>query len=114
MYCTVVQDTDGEVDEEMLTRLETAIRDNNTLQKLRLSFLFPISANVAEAILKGAAHNKGLKSWIITVPDAVELHKLEGEVKQQNKRLRLYVYYHKVRNSLYCVYVSVFNVVVCQ
>ena len=94
----------------MLTRLETAIRDNNTLQKFKLGSCNPI---IVEAVLKGATHNKGLERMEIWVPDTVELHKLQDEVEQQNKKLRLDVSY-EVRNSLYCVYVSVFNVVVCQ
>ena len=86
----------------MLTRLESAVRDNNTLRELKLNLLWfsPVPASVAEAILKGAAHNKRLEKMIMTVPDTAELHKLVDEVEEVNKKLRLDVRYHKVRVSL--------------
>ena len=36
----------------------------------------------------------------MTVPDTTELHKLVDEVKEVNKKLRLDVWYGKVRVSL--------------
>ena len=100
-----------------MTRLESAVRENNTLRELQLNpctyrpytYLFclssgpipvPIAASVAEAMLKGAACNKRLEMMAITVPDTAELHKIVGEVKKVNKRLRLDVKYCKVRVSL--------------
>ena len=84
-----------------MTRLESAVRDNNTLRELRLNRYYPgpIPASVAEAMLKGAAHNKRLETMTINVPDTAELHKLVEEVKEVNKKLRLDVMY-KVRVSL--------------
>ena len=85
-----------------MTRLESAVRDNNTLRELELnSFSYPpVPPSVAEAMLKGAAHNKRLEEMTINVPDTAELHKLVDEVKKVNKKLRLYVEYCKVRVSL--------------
>ena len=88
-----------------MTRLESAVRDNNTLRELGLNpnrhWDFPVSASVAEAMLKGAARNKGLERMAMKVPDTAELHKLVDEVKEVNKKLRLDVSYHrKVRVSL--------------
>ena len=87
-----------------MTRLESAIRDNNTLRELKLNpSLYPpepIPASVAEAILKGAAHNKRLEEMTMIVPDTAELHKLVDEVEEVNKKLRLDVRYDKVRVSL--------------
>ena len=95
-----------------MTRLESAVRDNNTLRELKLnhdrhSFIVdwlhwhpPLPASVAEAMLKGAAHNKRLEEMAMTVPDTTELHKLVDEVKEVNKKLRLDVWYGKVRVSL--------------
>ena len=60
----------------------------------------PVPASVAEAMLKGAARNKRLKKMTMTVPDTAELHKLVDEVKEVNKKLRLDVWYRKVRVSL--------------
>ena len=84
-----------------MTRLESAVRDNNTLRELHLNpYIYsPVPASVAEAMLKGAAGNKRLEEMTIKVPDTVELHKLVDEVKEVNKKLRLNVMY-KVRVSL--------------
>ena len=100
-----------------MTKLESAVRDNNTLRELELNpynpywyplvpvlnplWSSPVPASVAEAMLKGAARNKRLEKMNITVPDTAELHKLVDEVKEVNKKLRLYVEYPKVRVSLY-------------
>ena len=95
-----------------MTRLESAVRDNNTLRELELnldrhSFIVdglhwdpPVPASVAEAMLKGAARNKRLGMMTIHVPDTAELHKLVDEVKEVNKKLTLYVKYCEVRVSL--------------
>ena len=84
-----------------MTRLESAIRDNNTLRELKLNpyRLPPVPASVAEATLNGAAHNNRLEMMRMTVPDTAELHKLVDEVKEVNKKLGLNVAY-KVRVSL--------------
>ena len=91
-----------------MTRLESAVRDNNTLRKLKLNrkYLYspipgPVPASVAEAMLKGAARNKRLEEMTKRLPDTAELHKLVDEVKEVNKELRLDVMYCKVRVSLY-------------
>ena len=84
-----------------MTRLESTVRDNNTLRELKLFTLYPpVPASVAEAMLKGAARNKRLEEMAMTVPDTAELHKLVDEVKEVNKKLRLDVGYFKVRVSL--------------
>ena len=87
-----------------MTRLESAVRDNNTLRELRLSpfriFPVPVPASVAEAMLKGAARNKRLEKMTMPVPDTAELHKLVDEVKKVNKKLELDVEYREVRVSL--------------
>ena len=85
-----------------MIRVESAIQDNNTLRKLRLNppWFPPVPANLAEAMLKGAACSKRLEMMTMTVPDTAELHKLVDEVKEANKKLRLYVEYRKVRVSL--------------
>ena len=95
-----------------MTRLESAVRDNNTLRELQLNpiitnridryfpVLVPIPASVAAAMLKGAAHNKRLEKMTMTAPDTAELHKLVDEVKEVNKKLRLDVMYWEVRVSL--------------
>ena len=90
-----------------MTRLESAVRDNNTLRVLQLNPYYyhwftpvPVPASVAEAVLKGAARNEGLEKMTMTVPDTAELHKLVDEVEEVNKKLRLYVEYLKVRVSL--------------
>ena len=98
------------MDEELLTRLESFLRDNNTLRELELQSYrskSPVPANVAAALLKGAVHNKVLEMMRIGVPNTVELHKLENEVKLVNKNLKLIVEFCKV---------SVFNIIVfvCQ
>ena len=99
----------------MLTRLESAVRDNNTLRKLELNNPIPepnpywycpprppvpVPTSVAEAMLKGAEHNKRLEKMYMTVPYTAELHKLVDEVKEVNKKLGLDVEYRKVRVSL--------------
>ena len=95
-----------------MTRLESAIRDNNTLRELALRpydddeedwfspVPVPVPASVAEAMLKGAARNKRLGMMTMPVPDTAELHKLVDEVKEVNKKLRLNVRYCVVRVSL--------------
>ena len=95
-----------------MTRLESAVRDNNTLRDLKLNpiipnrntrycpVLVPIPASVAEATLKGAARNKRLEKMTMTAPDTAELHKLVDEVEKVNKKLRLDVEYWEVRVSL--------------
>ena len=85
-----------------MTRIESAIRDNNTLRELLIITLgfSTVPASVAEAVLKGAAHNKRLEQMTMTVPDTAELHKLVDEVKEVNKKLRLDMWYCKVRVSL--------------
>ena len=85
-----------------MTRLESAIRDNNTLRVLQQNppRFSPVPASVAEAMLKGAVCNKRLEKMTMPVPDTAELHKLVDEVKEKNKKLRLDVGYHKVRVSL--------------
>ena len=85
-----------------MTRLESAVRDNNTLRVLELNYFWcpPVPASVAEAMLKGAARNEGLEKMTMIVPDTAELHKLADEVKEVNKKLRLYMGYCKVRVSL--------------
>ena len=86
-----------------MTRLESAVRDNNTLRELRLNpyislYYSPVPTSVAEAMLKGAARNRRLEKMTIRVPDTAELHKLVDQVKEVNKKLRLDVEY-KVRVS---------------
>ena len=87
-----------------MTRLESAVGDNNTLRELELNPILygsvPVPASVAEAMLKGAACNKRLEKMTMPVPDTAKLHKLVDEVKEVNKKLRLYVEYCKVRVSL--------------
>ena len=89
-----------------MTRLESAVRDNNTLRDLQLNpYMYspgpgPIPASVAEATLKGAARNKRLKKMTMTVPDTAEIHKLVDEVEEVNKKLSLDVEYYEVRVSL--------------
>ena len=87
-----------------MTRLESAVRDNNTLRKLGLNPYkyppVPVPASVAVAMLKGAARNEGLEYMTMNVPDTAELNKLVDEVKEVNKKLRLDVKYRKVRVSL--------------
>ena len=87
-----------------MTRLESAVGDNNTLRELELNPILygsvPVPASVAEAMLKGAARNKRLEKMTMPVPDTAELHKLVDEVKEVNKKLRLDVEYRKVRVSL--------------
>ena len=93
-----------------MTRLESAIRDNHSLRELVMNpkrfrcCPVPVPTSVAEAMLKGAAHNKRLEKMSMNVPDTAELHKLVNEVKKVNKKLRLYVKYCKVRVSLYWLY----------
>ena len=81
-----------------MTRLESTVRDNNTLREFELSP--PVPASIAEAMLKGAAHNERLEKMTMTAPDTAELHKLVDEVKKVNKKLRLDVEYREVRVSL--------------
>ena len=78
-----------------MTRLESTIRDNNTLRELGLNPYWypPVPASVAKAMLKGAACNKRLEYMAMTVSDTAELHKLVDEVKEVNKKLRLDVKY---------------------
>ena len=87
-----------------MTRLESAVRDNNTLRELWLNYNcyppVPVPASVAEAMLKGAACNKRLEKMTMPVPDTAELHKLVDEVKEVNKKLRLDVEYCEVRVPL--------------
>ena len=89
-----------------MTRVESAVRDNNTLRELRLnpyrcdSRTEPGSVSVAEAMLKGAARNKRLEKMNMTVPDTAELRKLVEEVKKVNKKLRLNLMWYEVRVSL--------------
>ena len=87
-----------------MTRLESAVRDNNTLRQVGINHLGlsprPVPTSVAEAMLKGAAYNKRLGKMTLTVPDTAELRKLVEEVKEVNKKLTLYVKYWKVRVSL--------------
>ena len=94
-----------------MTRIESAVRDNNTLRVLYLNLYgfwygsvpVPVPASVAEAMLKGAAHNKRLEKMTMPVPDTADLHKLVDEVKEVNKkfgRRRLDVVYCEVRVSL--------------
>ena len=90
-----------------MIRLESAVRDNNTLRELGLNH---VPASVAEAMLKGAARNERLEKMTMTVSDTAELHKLVDEVKKVNKKLGLYVGYRKV--SLFVL--SVFIVIVCR
>ena len=86
-----------------MTRLESAVRDNNTLRVFELNPKFwhsPVPTSVATAMLKGAARNNRLEEMAMKVPDTAELHKLVEKVKEVNKKLRLYVEYWKVRVSL--------------
>ena len=87
-----------------MTRLESAVRDNNTLREFN-NWFSTVPASVAEAMLKGAARNKRLEKMTMTVPDTAELHKLVDEVKEVNKKLELDVEYCEVRVSCVdCVY----------
>ena len=85
-----------------MKRLESAVRDNNTLRELELNpyGFFPVPASVAEVMLKGAACNKRLEKMAMSVPDTAELHKLVDEVEEVNKKLGLYARYCEVRVSL--------------
>ena len=85
-----------------MTKLESAVRDNNTLRWLQLNpYLYsPVPASIAEAMLKGAACNKRLETMTMIVPDTAELHKLVDEVKEVNKKLGLNTKNNIVRVSL--------------
>ena len=98
-----------------MTRLESAIRDNNTLRELKIvpdtslpatlrqyfseytPVPVPVPASVAKAMLKGAARNKKLEKMAMTVPCTTEVHKLVDELKEVNTKLGLYVEYCEVR-----------------
>ena len=51
----------------------------------------PIRADVAEAMLKGATHNKKLKMMTMRIPRTDELKLLVDKVAEVNKKLRLNV-----------------------
>ena len=91
-----------------MTRLESAIRDNNTLRELKLNpkyWYSPVPTSEAEAMLKGAALNKRLEEMTMFVPDTAELHKLVDGVKEVNKKLRLNVMYKVCKSfCVDCVY----------
>ena len=70
-----------------MARLESAVRENSTMRELELQYCgtnSPALANVTEAILNGAVHNKRLRRMRISVPDTVELDKLVDEIEQVN------------------------------
>ena len=93
-----------------MARLESAVRDNRTMESLELqyySYISPLPANVAEAILKGALHNRGLGLIKISVPDTSELHMLVDEVEQVKRKLELIVKYQKVSLFELSLWVSI-------
>ena len=93
-----------------MTRLESAVRENSTMRALQLQYdssISPVPADVAEAILKGVLHNRGLGYMTISVPDTSELHKLVDEVEQVNRKLTLNVWHHKVSLFELSLWVSI-------
>ena len=92
---TLVQNIQDVTEEDVLTSVEQAVKENTTLERLkvdsRMSAL--IWRNVAESILKGAAVNQNLRelTLLINYQEFASKQEVIDNVRKVNRELRLTV-----------------------
>ena len=101
MYLTVpdtfVQNIQDVTEEDVLTSVEQAVKENTTLERLEVnSRLSEMNwRNVAESILKGAAANQNLRELELVINEKYKKYPPKQEVieivRKDNRKLRLIV-----------------------
>ena len=81
-------------DPDMLKAVQTAVRVNRSVKRIRIEDRLLKWTNVATAIIEGAAHNTTLMEVELVTPDdphLPQLQKVVDETRQANQKLRLVV-----------------------
>ena len=81
-------------DPDMLKAVQTAVRVNRSVKRIRIMGEFLRWTNVATAIIKGAAHNTTLREVELDTPwnpHPLQLQKVADKTRQANPKLRLVV-----------------------
>ena len=81
-------------DPDMLKAVQTAVRVNRSVKRIRIEDRLLKWTNVATAIIEGAAHNTTLMEVELVTPDdphPSQLQKVVDETRQANQKLRLVV-----------------------
>ena len=94
---TLVQNIQDVTEEDVLTSVEQAVKENTTLERLEVNSWFSEMnwRNVAESILKGAAANHNLRELQLVYKDYAPKQEVIDNVRKVNKKLRLIVEYGK-------------------
>ena len=104
MYLTVpdtfVQNIQDVTEEDVLTSVEQAVKENTILERLEVDGMYSIMnwRNVAERILKGAAANQNLRQLELLINEKYKKDKeylpkqeVVDDVRKVNQKLRLIV-----------------------
>ena len=79
-------------DPDMLKAVQTAVRVNRSVKRIRIEGEFLRWTNVATAIIEGAAHNKTLVELkTLVYQQSSQLQKVVDKTRQANPKLRLVV-----------------------
>ena len=94
---TLVQNIQDVTEEDILTSVEQAVKENTTLERLEVDSQWSVMnwRNVAESILKGAAANQNLKELKLVMNEEYKEYAPKQEVidnvRKVNIKLRLIV-----------------------
>ena len=96
---TLVQNIQDVTEEDVLTSIEQAVKENTTLERLQVDSRWcKINwKNVAESILKGAAANQNLRKLELVMKSKEYAPKQEviDNVRKVNKKLKLIFWFGK-------------------
>ena len=80
-------------DPDMLKAVQTAVKVNRSVKRIRIEGRLLRWTNVATAIIEGVAHNTTLMEMELKTPDdPPQLQKVIDETRQANPKLRLVVW----------------------
>ena len=92
---TLVQNIQDVIEEDILTSVEQAVKENTTLDRLTVDSQWSKMywRNVAESILKGAAANQNLRELelVMNYEEYAPKQEVIDNVRKVNRKLRLIV-----------------------
>ena len=98
---TLVQNIQDVIEEDVLTSVEQAVKENTTLERLEVNSIWSAMnwRNVAESILKGAATNQNLRELELGMNEEYNEYAPKQEVidnvRKLNRKLKLIVWSSK-------------------
>ena len=107
---TLVQNIQDVTEEDILTSVEQAVKENTTLERLTVDCEYSEMnwRNVAESILKGAAANQNLRELELVMNGKYKEYAPKQEVidnvRKVNKKLKLIFWLGKWMSFIICLY----------